>query len=67
MIDTTLYGLQKPGARTGSKSRELSSGESIQSIWENIATEIINQGFVLGTHANALSVLDDLNLLSLTK
>ena len=67
VIDTTLYGLQKPGARTGSKSRELSSGESIQSIWENIATEVIKQGFVLGTHANALSVIDDLNVLNRTK
>ena len=54
VIDTIRFGLKKPGARTGSKSSLLKINENISSIWESIATEVINQGFVLGTHANQL-------------
>lgn len=60
VIDTLKYGLQKPGARTGSKSRILDNSESIQAIWKSLAYDVINQGFVLGTHFNKLNIFDKL-------
>ena len=54
VIDTVWLGLKKTGSRRGSKSRQLESNENIASIWEEIAKEVIKQGFVLGTHANQL-------------
>jgi hypothetical protein len=60
VIDTVKLGLQKPGARTGAKSRVLVEGENIESIWNYIANEVLNQGFLLGTHANQLITLNNL-------
>ncbi len=60
VLDTEKIGLQKPGARTGSKSRRLSSGEYCEDIWNQIVDQTVEQGFVLGTHANQLPVLNDL-------
>jgi hypothetical protein len=60
VIDTVSLGLKKPGARTGSKSKELLPNENIADIWKNIAGYVIKQGFVLGTHADQLKVLNQL-------
>lgn len=60
VIDTEKLSLQKPGARTGSKSRKLDHGEYCYDIWTQIADEVIKQGFVLGTHANQLPILNNL-------
>jgi hypothetical protein len=60
IIDTVSLGLQKPGARTGSKSRKLDINENIEQIWKHIVNSVIVQGFVLGTHANHLPVLTNL-------
>jgi len=60
IIDTENLGLQKPGARTGAKSRELSSNENISNLWQDIADSVLGQGFVLGTHANQLTTLPSL-------
>jgi hypothetical protein len=57
VIDTEKYNLQKPGARTGAKSRRLKDNESVNIIWREIANDVIDQGFVLGTHANKLPIL----------
>lgn len=59
-IDTERLGLQKPGARTGAKSRRLSEDEDCREVWTRIATEVIKQGFVLGTHADQLPILEKL-------
>jgi len=48
-------GLQKPGARTGCKSRKLTESENIIDIWKTISNKVIEQGFVLGTYANKLN------------
>lgn len=60
VIDTVSLGLKRPGARTGSKSRELLPSENIADIWKKIAKEVIKHGFVLGTHADQLKVLNQL-------
>jgi hypothetical protein len=60
IIDTENLGLQKPGARTGAKSREISSDESIINIWRHIANSVLKQGFSLGTHADELITLPSL-------
>ncbi len=60
VIDAEKLGLRKPGARTGSKSKRLSSGEYCEDIWNQIADTVLKQGFVLGTHANPLPILNDL-------
>ena len=60
IIDTEGLGLQKPGARTGSKSKQLATEESIVDIWNNIGEEVIKKGFVLGTHADQLTILNQL-------
>ena len=60
IIDTGKLGLQKPGARTGAKSRKLISSENINDFWEEIAKSVLNQGFVLGTHASQLITLSNL-------
>jgi hypothetical protein len=56
ILNTEKLKFQTPGARTGCFSRELKGNESIQSIWEQIVNSVIEQGFVLGTHANKLVV-----------
>jgi hypothetical protein len=63
VLDTARYGLKIPGARTGTKSRVLRNDESIDDIWNDIALEVVSQGFVLGTHANPINEVTDLNLL----
>jgi len=60
VIDTISLGLLKPGARTGAKSKRLENNESILDIWLNIAQSVINQGFVLGTHAENLNYKTDI-------
>jgi uncharacterized protein YciU (UPF0263 family) len=60
IIDTLKYGLQKPGARTGAKSRQINNDENIQAIWNNIARDVIGQDFVLGTHFNELTTFNAL-------
>ncbi len=56
ILNTVKLGFQAPGARTGSFSRELEKNESIEGIWEQIVKSVIDQNFVLGTHANQLVV-----------
>lgn len=60
IIDVERLGLQKPGARTGAKSRELNDNESIEEIWKSIVNTILKQGYILGTHAEALTILNQL-------
>lgn len=60
IIDTKALRLRKPGARTGSKSRKLDSNENVNDIWKKIATCVLKQGFLLGTHANQLTTLRNL-------
>jgi len=59
-INTVKLGLKEPGARTGSKSKKLLPNENTSDIWKNIAEEVIKQGFVLGTHADQLTILKQL-------
>jgi len=60
IIDTVSLRLQTPGARTGSKSRELDSNENINDIWNKIASSVISQGFLLGTGLDEIPVLSRL-------
>jgi len=60
IINTEDLRLQKPGARTGSKSRALRPNESIQLIWSKIVNEVLSQGFCLGTHADNISIHNSL-------
>jgi hypothetical protein len=60
IIDVESLGLQKPGARTGAKSRELNENESIEGIWNSITDTILKQGYILGTHAESLKIFKQL-------
>jgi hypothetical protein len=61
-IDTTKYNdyLKKPGARTGVKSSEIKSKDTIECFWKQIAEEVLNQGFLLGTHFDNLPIFKTL-------
>ena len=59
-IDTVSLGLKKPGARTGALSRPLFPHEQIDHLWNDIATSVLQQGFVLATHIEALTVEEEL-------
>ncbi len=56
IIDTKKYGdlLRVPGAYTGYKSSKLVN-ETVENLWNKIATDILNQGYYLGTHFENLN------------
>jgi hypothetical protein len=60
IIDTVSLGLRTPGARTGSKSRLLTTEEDINILWKNIAESVLKQGFSLGVKTESLTKLTHL-------